>query len=450
MSITFVGGTNVLNDSAWPNTLIPRPAGINQGDHMVAFLALIGQPSATTEPAGWTLLGTRDAGNFLRTRVYLRVAGSSEPSAGYLWEWDASFKNLGVILVYRGLSALSPLSFSAASGEEGTGHDTPQVDLSSGGWLLSLVAGRHDGTPQRTWTSSEGGDSERFDDGSAASGKNITGAVYDSGEITTPGSYQRTLTSSATVSLVAVWSLALRATEPAGTALPWVVGQAAGTPGAGEVADIGFVAQADQLDEDNALNAVTVDVPAGVVDGQWMVAHISAAADVAITAPAGWTQIGAERHDGNLTTAVWHRTASSEPADYTWTLDGFTRVAGRIVAYSNVDTSDPVADNAVDGTTTSTTSIAMPSVTMPENGWLLILPADRRNSPSDPQVWSSSDASDVKRGEVSGATGSSLQTSSAAIDSDRALSAGTPTRTIAAAHTWGQVTVWAIAVRRDG
>ena len=61
---------------------------------------------------------------------------------------------------------------------------------------------------------------------------------------------------------------------------------------------------------------ITVVVPAGTVDGDYMLAAIAGNADH--TAPGGWTQLFLTPFN-TLRWGLWRRDAVSEPADYTWT-----------------------------------------------------------------------------------------------------------------------------------
>lgn len=208
---------------------------------------------------------------------------------------------------------------------------------------------------------------------------------------------------------------------------------------------ITFVDQQDTLHDTSGAPSTTVAVPAGIVPGDWLIGHLVTATTATHGGPGdGWVQLGATEEQGNHAASIWARPVDgNEPADWTWT-HGFTRAAGRIAAYRGVQA---IHDAAATGTTSNTTSQATAPVDLPDGGWLLLLPSDRRPSPVSPQVWSSSDPLDVKRGEVSGATGSSNQVSSALIDSDRPLPADpAAVRTVNAAETTGQLAVWAVAL----
>lgn len=98
---------------------------------------------------------------------------------------------------------------------------------------------------------------------------------------------------------------------------------------------------------------MTLNVPAGVADGDMLLAAIivGESAGVSPTIP-GWTlkrshngiQDGQPTYDWDLTTALFWRRASSEPASYTVTPDGTygNWVAGAMLRYTGViSTGDP-------------------------------------------------------------------------------------------------------------
>ena len=98
--------------------------------------------------------------------------------------------------------------------------------------------------------------------------------------------------------------------------------------------------------------SLTITKPAGVVEGDVMVAFIAIDVDVAITPPAGWSTLaGGGAIDGNilLSQGVYRKVAGpAEPADYTWSFaPSFSNVAGRILAYIGVDPNNPVESSNV-------------------------------------------------------------------------------------------------------
>lgn len=203
--VTYVNSSATLNATAADNVVVSVPAGTQARHVMVARIGLIGQV-AITAPAGWTLIGTQDAGGSTRYATYFKVAGGSEP-ASYTWSWAGNpFKNSGWIASYSGVDTDDPIADSASTG---TGATTAAVDVPEGGLLDVGAFERHAATGSATtWT--DASDTERLDHGSASgSGQDMSHAVYTSSGLAA-GSYSRTLTPSQTVAQVATWAVALR------------------------------------------------------------------------------------------------------------------------------------------------------------------------------------------------------------------------------------------------
>lgn len=107
----------------------------------------------------------------------------------------------------------------------------------------------------------------------------------------------------------------------------------------------------------------SVNVPAGVQQGHVLIAQIvvqSLSTDDIICTPAGWTSEIRTNNSSNITSQIfWKVASSSEPASYEWRLresvgdcsnddddDVEASVLGGIVAYSGVDTTDPIVASA--------------------------------------------------------------------------------------------------------
>jgi len=84
--------------------------------------------------------------------------------------------------------------------------------------------------------------------------------------------------------------------------------------------------------------SLTIKVPKGVESGDVMVAAVAHRDSADWTRPDGWTRI---RGDGN--TGLYYKVAGAdEPSSYTWTLNQKRSAVGIIVAYSGVDTTNPI------------------------------------------------------------------------------------------------------------
>src|SRR5262249_27082731 len=87
----------------------------------------------------------------------------------------------------------------------------------------------------------------------------------------------------------------------------------------------------------NSTTAV-LKAPAGIQNGDLMIAFYSYWTMANATAPAGWTQLHTSSQAGSGVEQVWYRYVSGDVAgqNYTWTFTGATAYeAGGIVAYHN-------------------------------------------------------------------------------------------------------------------
>ena len=107
-----------------------------------------------------------------------------------------------------------------------------------------------------------------------------------------------------------------------------------------------------------------LDKPASISAGDVMLANIGingGSSAVVSTVPSGWTQITRTDNDVNIALiSYWKVASSSEPSDYTWSVDGQTTAEGGIIAYRGVDTTNPVdsmAGNTGFGTQATTSAI---------------------------------------------------------------------------------------------
>ncbi len=131
--------------------------------------------------------------------------------------------------------------------------------------------------------------------------------------------------------------------------------------------------------------SLVITRPTGVANGNVLVAQVTTRNNAAITAPAGWTQIGTTQTSGTtLEQATYYKVANGEPANYTWTWTGTVDRGGSIIAYSGVST---VANNIVDASSqngsgggTGTTATATGVTTLMNGDQMIALYGEGRNT----------------------------------------------------------------------
>jgi hypothetical protein len=154
-----------------------------------------------------------------------------------------------------------------------------------------------------------------------------------------------------------------------GTAASWSTIAQRGTTttaaGTGSAGGYNTIAQRGSATAGNSYtNSLSVTRPTGVVENDVLIAIVTWWANT-LTPPSGWTQIGTTQSwshpDGTLYARAYYRVAgASEPSSYAWGLSATNDIACTIVAYSNVDTTDPIAASGAQ--TQTSASMTAPGV----------------------------------------------------------------------------------------
>ncbi|WP_275936506.1 cell wall anchor protein [Chondromyces apiculatus] len=94
-----------------------------------------------------------------------------------------------------------------------------------------------------------------------------------------------------------------------------------------------------------SLASLTLGKPAGTAQGDVLLARIANRnnATATVTPPAGWTLIRSDQSASQLKAWVFYKVAgASEPASYAFAIDLASNMAGSILAFSGVDTANPI------------------------------------------------------------------------------------------------------------
>jgi hypothetical protein len=116
--------TNPTGGNAATSLTIAKPAGLIEGDFMLAQITYEKGSDAGTEasytPSGWTLLDRRNQSTDLGQAIFYRFATASEAS-NYSFTFSQSVKAAGAILRYSGVHPTNPIvAKSANNGADGT------------------------------------------------------------------------------------------------------------------------------------------------------------------------------------------------------------------------------------------------------------------------------------------------------------------------------------------
>jgi hypothetical protein len=129
--------------------------------------------------------------------------------------------------------------------------------------------------------------------------------------------------------------------------------------------------------------SIAVNVPAGVVAGDVMIASIAAEGGGNFTAPSGWssTNLFAGATKFGTEGVYFHVAGSSEPASYSWGMGSSARKAtGKIASYVGVENSSPIEVKATTAGNTSGTSDKAASITTTVANTMVILDFSAANS----------------------------------------------------------------------
>jgi trimeric autotransporter adhesin len=134
-------------------------------------------------------------------------------------------------------------------------------------------------------------------------------------------------------------------------------------------AGITFVAQANNA---GASNSATVNRPASVVEGHYILAQITfeKGSNTTITVPvgSGWN-LAIRTDNADYGQAIyWKVAGTSEPTSYSWGLDSSQKWGASIIAYSGVHASAPVVSGAAGKSTTA----EAPGITVPTANSMLV------------------------------------------------------------------------------
>ncbi|WP_437999352.1 cell wall anchor protein [Sorangium sp. So ce185] len=114
-TVTFRSSSTATGKNLTALTLA-KPAGVAQGDVLLARIAIRNQVGAViAPPAGWTLLRSDQSASALKSWVLWKVASGAEP-ASYSFGFDVSAYLAGSIVAFSGADPASPID--AASGQK--------------------------------------------------------------------------------------------------------------------------------------------------------------------------------------------------------------------------------------------------------------------------------------------------------------------------------------------
>jgi RHS repeat-associated protein len=198
LGVRGTGASNTGNAAA-SSVVVPKPAGTQPGDVLVAqiaWTATAGVPSVTA-PTGWTLVNNTP--NTLSTdSIYWHVAGGSEPTS-YTFTFSAPTEGSGAMVAYTGADQVNPIDAAmAATDSTTTTHTAPGVTTTGPNDTLLVTisaAGSTTVTPASGMT-------ERWEQATTAATGNVTAEGADQTVAAAGSTGTRTVTTAQAASTV--------------------------------------------------------------------------------------------------------------------------------------------------------------------------------------------------------------------------------------------------------
>lgn len=313
-AISFVAtGTAFTNTSTGTGYTLNKPAGVADGDVLMAYVAS-NTGGQAVPPTGWSVVDYTTTASSALT-ILMRDGLAADPSSWTGNHSTTATRHRAFVVAYRGAAATA-LQFPPENVASSTGGSlvptTPAVGNSDpNAWRLSAFAVNDD----------------------------VTGGT-----------------------------MTANITAPSG-------------PGS-----ISYVGKAGVYKDTNGNLSYTINRPAGVISGDFMVATLGVSDVATVTAPSGWTLVRTTQNTQQGSThAVLMRTAGgSEPTSWTGSVNhnGFHSLVTQCVAYRGADVSANqfIAES---GNTNSSTTINTNSISNNNSGaWRITCFANQTNGGS--------------------------------------------------------------------
>ena len=122
---------------------VTRPAGVQDGDFLVAAIGANGGASSSViAPAGWTLVRRVDSGTGggnISILVYYKFA-AGEPSAGWSWSFGNANVHVATVRSYTGVDRFTPVDADTGASGLASTATVPAVNASTTGSLVLSCA----------------------------------------------------------------------------------------------------------------------------------------------------------------------------------------------------------------------------------------------------------------------------------------------------------------------
>ena len=407
------------------------PAAVQPGDVLV-YIVTANLATTATTPAGWSLIGTQSDGTpDMRSWVFTRSAVAGTAGSTVTATLGATGKSSRILMAYSNAEAPTVLA-SSVMGTSSTSLAAPAVAVSpSGSAVINYWSDK--GANNNGWTLPNTVSARAASVGTSTG--HITAAAGDA-VVTAANWPSRTATTTAAGTKGIAWSIVVKAAGVAPTNAPpaasftssctglsctfdaagstdsdgtiagyaWDFGDAlSGTtvnPSHTYGGDGTFDVTLTVTDDDGATNSITapvnvaaatanvgfrasatangtatnatIVVPATVIAGDQLLLFVTSNLATTLSTPTDWTLLGTQT-DGTPDVQSWVFTrtavAGTASSTVTATLGASAKVSRVLVAYSGAEPITTVAASVMGASSTALTS---PSVTVAENGSLVV------------------------------------------------------------------------------
>jgi hypothetical protein len=107
-----------------------RPAGTSAGHVMVASIVTSDGTASISRPDGWTVVRNDAGSGALRQTIYMKVAGSSEPSS-YRWKLSEQGQIAGGLTTYAGVDTAHPIDTHQAAVQKSAGKSVTAPSITT-------------------------------------------------------------------------------------------------------------------------------------------------------------------------------------------------------------------------------------------------------------------------------------------------------------------------------
>lgn len=326
-NIAFRNSGTGNNGSGATKVTVNVPSGVQNGDIMIASITIKAGTGTTITQGSWTALGAQLASpdTTVSQKIFWRVA-SSEPGS-YDFTLSVSHAGSGIITAFSLGSSLLPNSNNY--GGQGTNGSltitTPSLTFTStGGDGVALFCGGMGFGGNTTAAPTSFTEAANASSVAGASGTTTEHAYFIQTAQTSQSSTTETWTGTS-ASNVGHMVYLNAANQPR---------TCTDAPTTSEIeTTYAYVRSFKTSNNGAGATTLTATVPSGVVNGDLMLLMACTyfgASPTAINVPSGWTDL-ASRVTTLAAGRIFYRVASSEPASYSVSWDGVSRISGCIM-----------------------------------------------------------------------------------------------------------------------